>query len=152
MRDEKLHTQFGSIRSGFLATPIFYFLTSRGSLCWTGWDIFMEYVLKIQKFNTLFKTGSFVEIFQRKPRKINEILKKVVKNRRFWVIFSTRTRYCSLDSLDRGTKVVFKMKYNCYLLEIQALKKFIGSWWGDIRVRTWNFENYQKTQLTEQTL
>jgi hypothetical protein len=24
---------------------------------------------------------------------------------------------------------------------------FIGSWWGDIRVRTWNFENSQETQL-----
>ncbi len=152
MTDEKLYTQFGSIRSGFLATPIFNFLTSRGSLAWTGSDIFVEYILKIQKFNNLSKTGSFVEIFQRKPRKINKILKKVVKNRRFWVIFWTKTRYCSLDSLDSGTKVGFKMKYNCYVLEIQALKKFIGSWWGDIRVRTWNFENYQKTQLTEETL
>jgi hypothetical protein len=79
-------------------------------------------------------------------------VKKVVKNRRFWVIFSTKTRYSSLDSLDRSIKVGFKMKYNCYMLQIQALKKFIGSWWGDIRVRTWNFENYQKTQLLEETL
>jgi hypothetical protein len=87
-----------------------------------------------------------------KLRKINKILKKVVKNRRFWVIFSIKKRYCSLGSLDRGTKVGFKMKYNCYMLEIQASKKLIGSWWGDIRVRTWHFENYQETQLTEQTL
>jgi hypothetical protein len=32
MNDEKLHTQFGSIRSGFLATLIFNFLTLGGSL------------------------------------------------------------------------------------------------------------------------
>jgi hypothetical protein len=75
-----------------------------------------------------------------------------VKNRRFWVIFSTKTRYCSLDSLDRGTKVGFKMKYNCYILPVQALKKFIGSWWGDMGIRIWNFEKSQKTQLIEETL
>jgi hypothetical protein len=79
-------------------------------------------------------------------------VKKVVKNRRFWVIFSTKMRYSSLDSLDRGIKVGFKMKYNCYILPIQALKKFICSWWGDMGVRTWNFEKSQKTQLTEETL
>jgi hypothetical protein len=39
------------------------------------------------------------------------------------------------------------MKYNFYMIRIQVLKKFIGSWWGDIRARTWNFENSQKTQL-----
>ncbi len=138
MRDEKLYTQFGSIRSSFLATPIFNFLTLRGSLCWTGWGIFVRYVWKLQKFNNLSKTGSFVEIFQRKPTKIIYLVKKVVENRRFWVIFSTKTRCCSLDSLDRGTKVGFKMKHNCYMLEIQALKIFIWSWWEDIRVRTWN--------------
>jgi hypothetical protein len=33
------------------------------------------------------------------------------------------------------------------MIRIQVLKKFIGSWWGDIRVRTWNFGNSQKTQL-----
>jgi hypothetical protein len=38
---------------------------------------------KIQKFNNLSKTGSFVEIFQREPRKIISLVKKVVKNRRF---------------------------------------------------------------------
>ncbi len=79
-------------------------------------------------------------------------MKKVVKNRRFWVIFSTKTRYSSLDSLDRGTKVGFKMKYNCYMLQIRALKKFIGSWWGDMGIRIWNFEKSQKTQLIEETL
>jgi hypothetical protein len=47
-------------------------------------------------------------------------VKKVVKNRRFWVIFSTKTRYCSLGLLARGTKVEFKMKYNCYILQIQV--------------------------------
>jgi hypothetical protein len=79
-------------------------------------------------------------------------VKKVVKNRRFWVIFSTKTRYSSLDSLDRGTKVGFKMKYNCYILPIQALKKFIRSWWEDMGIRIWNLEKSHKTQLTEETL
>ncbi len=138
MRDEKLYTQFGSIRSSFLATPIFNFLTFGASLAWTGWGIFIRYVSKIQKFYNLSKTGSFVEIFQRDPTKINKIVKKVVKNRRFWVIFSTKTRYCSLVSVGRGTKVGFKMKYNCYMLPIQVLKFFIWFWWGDIRVRSGN--------------
>jgi hypothetical protein len=61
-----------------------------------------------------------------------------MKNRRFWVIFSTKTRYSSLDSLDRGIKVGFKMKYNCYILQIQVLNFFIWSWCGDIRVRSGN--------------
>jgi hypothetical protein len=39
------------------------------------------------------------------------------------------------------------MKYNCYILQIQVLKKIIWSWWGDMGVSTWNFENYQETQL-----
>jgi hypothetical protein len=112
----------------------------------------MRYVSKIHKFNNLSKTGSFINIFQREPTKLIILVKKVVKNRRFWVIFSTKTRYSSLGSLDRGTKVGFKMKYNCYILRIQALKIFIWSWWGDIRLRTWNFEKSQKTQLIEETL
>ncbi len=74
-------------------------------------------------------------------------MKKVVKKRNFWVIFSTKTRHSSLDSLDRSIKVGFKMKYNCYMLQIQALKKFIWSWWGDMGAKIWNFENYRKTQL-----
>ncbi len=78
-------------------------------------------------------------------------MKKVVKNRRFRAIFSTKTRYSSLDSLDRGIKVGFKMKYNCYILPIQVLKQFIRSWWGDMGITTWNFEKSQKTQLTEET-
>jgi hypothetical protein len=57
----------------------------------------MRYVSKIQKFNNLSKTGSLVEIFQRKSQKIIILVKKVVKNRRFLVIFSTKTRYSSLD-------------------------------------------------------
>jgi hypothetical protein len=91
-------------------------------------------MFQIFKFHYLSKTGSFVEIFHREPTKIFNLVKKVVKNRRFLVIFSSKTRYCSLDSLDRGIKVGFKMKYNCYILQIQVLKKIIGSWWGDIRV------------------
>jgi hypothetical protein len=98
----------------------------------------MRFYSEIQNCNNLCKTGSFVEIFQREPRKIIILVKKVVKNQRFWVIFSTKTRYSSLDSLDRGIKVGFKMKYNCYILRIQVLKFFIWFWWGDIRARTWN--------------
>jgi hypothetical protein len=44
------------------------------------------------------------------------------------------------------------MKYNSYILPIQALKKFIGSWWGDMGVRTWNLKKFQKTQLKEEIL
>ncbi len=110
----------------------------------------MRHVLKIQKFNNLSKTGSFVEIFQREPRKMINLVKKVVKNRRFWVIFSTKTRYCSLGSLDRGTKVGFKMKYNCYMLRIQVLKFFIWSWWGDIRVITWDLVKNRNFHLLDE--
>jgi hypothetical protein len=39
----------------------------------------VRYVSKIQKFNNLSKTGSFVEIFQREPKKIINLVKKVVK-------------------------------------------------------------------------
>jgi hypothetical protein len=134
MKDEKLYTQFGSIRSSFLATPIFNFLTLGDSQALTGCSIFMRYVSNFQKFHNLSKTVSFVEIFHREPTKIIYLVKKVVKNRRFLVIFSTKTRYCTLGLLDRGIKVGFKMKYNCYILPIQVLKKIIGSWWGDIRV------------------
>jgi hypothetical protein len=83
MRDEKLYTQFGSIRSSFLATLIFNFLTLRGSPACTGSDIFIKYVPKFQKFNDLSKTGSHVEIFQRELTKIINLEKKVVKNRCF---------------------------------------------------------------------
>jgi hypothetical protein len=112
----------------------------------------VTYVSKNQKFNNLSKTGPFVEIFQRELTKIIKLVKKVVKNSHFWAIFSTKMRYCSLDSLARGTKVGFKMKYNCYMLPIQVLKILIWSWCGDIGVITWNVEDSQKTQLTEEIL
>jgi hypothetical protein len=44
------------------------------------------------------------------------------------------------------------MKYNCYILRIQVLKKNIGSWWGDIRARRWKFENSRETQLIKEML
>jgi hypothetical protein len=45
------------------------------------------------------------------------------------------------------------MKYNSsYILPIQVLKKIIGSWWGDIKVIIWNFENFQETQLIKNIL
>jgi hypothetical protein len=37
-----------------------------------------------------------------KKFKKKNLMKEVVKNRRFLAIFSTKTRYCSLDSQDRG--------------------------------------------------
>jgi hypothetical protein len=49
--------------------------------------------------------------------------------------------------LATSIKVGFKEKYNCYILQIQVLKKIIVSWWGDMGVRTWKFENSQETQL-----
>jgi hypothetical protein len=33
------------------------------------------------------------------------------------------------------------------MLRIEVLKQIIGSWWGNIGVRTWNVEDFQKTQL-----
>jgi hypothetical protein len=90
----------------FSGYPNFFnFLLWGGSLAWAGWGIFVRYVSKFQKSNNLFKTGSFVEIFHREPTKIINLVKKVVEKQHFLVIF-TKTRYCSLDSLDRGTKVV----------------------------------------------
>ncbi len=71
-----------------------------------------------------FRTVLLVEIFQREPTKIIKLVKKVVRNRRFLFIFSTKTRYCSLDSPDRGTKVGFKLKYNSYMLRILVLEIF----------------------------
>jgi hypothetical protein len=32
------------------------------------------------------------------------------------------------------------------------MKIFVWSWWGDMGVRTWNFENSQKTQLIKEML
>jgi hypothetical protein len=78
------------------------------------------------------------------------LVKKVMKNRRFWIIFSTKTRYNFAVVLARGTKVGFKMKYNCYMLRIQVLKIFIGSWWGDIRVRIWNLVKNRKFHLLDE--
>jgi hypothetical protein len=56
-------------------------LTLWGSLAWTGWGIVIKYISKNQKFNNLSKTGSYVEIFQRNPRKIINLMKKVSNNR-----------------------------------------------------------------------
>ncbi len=107
----------------------------------------MRFESKIHKFNKLSKTGSFIKIFQRKPTKIIILVKKVVKNRRFWVIFSTKMRHSSLDSLARGIKVGLKMKYNCYILQFQVLKIFIWFWWGDIRVRSGNLVKNRNLDL-----
>jgi hypothetical protein len=62
--------------------------------------------LKNHKFNNLSKT---VEIFQREPKKMIKLVKKVVKNRRYLVIFSTKARYYSLDSLNGASLGNFEM-------------------------------------------
>jgi hypothetical protein len=80
MKDEKLYTQFGPIRSGFLVTLIFDFLTLEGSLILTRCAIIVKLIPKNQKFNSLSKTVSFAEIFQREPDKFFLVIKKIVKN------------------------------------------------------------------------
>jgi hypothetical protein len=79
----KNYTQFGPIRSSFLATPISKHLTLGGSLARTECEIFVKYVSKNQKFNNLPKTVSLAEIFQRETRKIIILVKKV-DFWRFW--------------------------------------------------------------------
>jgi hypothetical protein len=111
MKDEKLYTQFGSIRSGFLATPIFDFLTLGGSLARTGCAINVNFLPKFQKFNNLSKTGSFAEIFQ----KILPGHPKNMKNCHFLTIFPTKTRHNFAVMLATNIKVGFKVKYNCYI-------------------------------------
>jgi hypothetical protein len=91
MKDEKLYTEFWVSRSGFLVTLIFDFLALGGSLARTRYAVSLKYVPKIQKFNNLFKTGSFVEIFQREPKKFCLVTPKNVKNWHFLAIFSTKT-------------------------------------------------------------
>ena len=115
MKDEKMYTQFGPIRSGFLVTLILDFLTLRGSLILTRCAIILKYIPKFQKFNDLSKTVSFVEIFQREPRKLFLVIKKVVKNWHFLVIFSTKMRHNFAVVQATSIKVGFKMKYNCYI-------------------------------------
>jgi hypothetical protein len=81
MKDEKLYTQFGSIRSNFLVTLIFFDFEGLPSS--NRMRYFHEICIKIQKLINLSKTVSLVEIFQREPRKLINLMKKVVKNRRF---------------------------------------------------------------------
>jgi hypothetical protein len=97
MKDEKLYTQFWVSRSGFLVTLIFDFLTLGGSLILTRCAINLKYVREIQKLNNLSETSSFVEIFQREPKKFCLVTPKIVKNWHFLVIFSTKTRHTPLD-------------------------------------------------------
>jgi hypothetical protein len=75
MKDEKLYTQFGSIRSDFLATPIFDFLTLGGSLARTECAINVNFLPKFQKFNNLSKTGS-LRYSTRNPKKFAWTSKK----------------------------------------------------------------------------
>jgi hypothetical protein len=87
MKDEKLYTQFWVSRSDFLVTLIFDFLALGGSLARTRCAISLKYVPKIQKFNNLSKTGSFVEIFQRELKKFCLVTPKNVKKWHFLAIF-----------------------------------------------------------------
>jgi hypothetical protein len=115
MKDEKLYTQFGSIRSGFLATPIFDLFTLGGSLARTGCAVNVNCLPKFQRFNNLSKTGSFVEIFQWDQKKFWLYIQKNVKFCHFLVIFSTKTRHNFAVKLATSIKVGFKVKYNCYI-------------------------------------
>ncbi len=98
----------------------------------------LKYVPKNQKFNNLSKTGSFVEIFQREPKKFCLVTRKNVKNWHFLAIFSTKTRHNFAVVLATSIKVGFKIKYNCYIWRIWPLSNFSKPWCGNIRVRTWN--------------
>jgi hypothetical protein len=106
MKDEKLYTQFGSIRSGFLATPIFNFLTLGGSLTRTECAINVNFLPKFQKFNNLSKTGSFVEIFHRELKNFCLDIQKNVKFYHFLAIFPTKTRRNFQNSVGLGAKIL----------------------------------------------
>ncbi len=138
MKDEKLYNQFWVSRSGFLVTLIFDFLTLGGSLILTRCAISLKYVSKIQKFNNLSETGSFVVIFQRDPKKFCLVIPKNVKNWHFLAIFSTKTLRNFAVVLATSIRGGFKMKYNCYIWWIGQLSNFSEPWCGDIRVWTWN--------------
>ncbi len=147
MKDEKLYTQFWVSRSGFLVTLIFYFLALRGSLARIRCAVSLKYVPKIQKFNNLSKTGSFVEIFKWEPKKFCLLTPKNVKNLHFLAIFSTKTRYNFAVVLATSIKEGFKIKYNCYIWQIWQLSNFSEPWCGNIRVWTWKNEISWKFQL-----
>ena len=133
MKDEKLYTQFGPIRSGFLVTLIFDFLTLGGSLILTSNAIIVKYVPKSQKFNNLSKTIIYWDI----PTGTQKIFPGHQKSREklaFLAIFSSTMRHNFAVVKATSIKVGFKMKYNCYILPIQVLKIFIWCRWGDIGV------------------
>jgi hypothetical protein len=108
MKDEKLYTQFWVSRSGFLVTLIFDFLALGGSLARTRCAISLKYIPKIQQFNNLSKTGSFVEIFQREPKNFCLVTPKNVKKWDFLAIFSTKTRHNFAVVLASSIKGVLK--------------------------------------------
>jgi hypothetical protein len=97
MKDEKLYTQFGSIRSGFLDTQIFDFLTLGGFLARTRCAINVNCLPKFQKFNNLSKTGLFVEIFHQEPKKFCLDIQKNVEFCHFLVFFQLK-RHITLRS------------------------------------------------------
>jgi hypothetical protein len=115
MKNEKLYIQFWVSRSGFLVTLFFDFLTLGGSKTRTRCAISLKYVPKIQKFNNLSKTGSFVEIFHREPKKLCLVTPKNVKNWHFLAIFSTEMRHIFAVVQATSIKGGFKVKYNSYI-------------------------------------
>ncbi len=108
----------------FSGHPIFWFfdfgsLPSPNQMCYQ-----LEYVPKIQKFNNLSKTGSFVAIFQQEPKKLCLVTPKSVKNWHFLAIFSTKTQHIFAVVLATSIKWGFKIKYNSYIWWIWQLSNF----------------------------
>jgi hypothetical protein len=68
MKDEKLYTQFGSIRSGFLATPIFDFLTLGGSLARTGSAINVNFYQNFRNLITFPKLAHLLRYSNGNPK------------------------------------------------------------------------------------
>jgi hypothetical protein len=82
----------------FSGNPNFFF-TLGGSVAWTGRGGFAKNVLKIQEFNNLSKTHSS-RYSNGNLQKLINLVEKVVKDCRFLAFFSTKTLYCTLDSLE----------------------------------------------------
>jgi hypothetical protein len=109
MKNEKLYTQFGSIRSSFLATPISKFLTYEAPQPEPDEVFSLDTFQKFRNLITSPKLAHSSRYSNGKLTKIINLVKKVVENSIFASFFQLTS---SLDSLARGIKVGFKMKYN----------------------------------------
>ncbi len=92
----------------------------------TPWYSYILYF--IHKFKWIFDT-----IFTRKR------LRKNIGN-----VFSEIIS-CTIDTRYNWSTLLYM--YNCYVLRIQVLKKFVGSRWGDIRVWNGNLGKNRKFHL-----